>query len=587
MTLGIIHLSGLIPRLCRCLVRRYISQLRVHSLSPGLSNRSDGKFTPGMLHWKYTGSTPGDIQVRLSASTMPRNLHSKETGSGCSTVDLIIEGARRHPTCALLLASPDKTTLTASSMDDALVTEETGLGGSMVKMRLLGTLWGFIYPGTRQRPWRLLELTDNAGKRQRPRVLPNSTSVQGVTQRHGAVLLDTFVFAIVGGYSNETSTDGMAFLIAPATKFSDVMSSQYMAFLSNTAMSHTFAVELDTYQNDKLRDIDSNHVGIDISAGVYSVESHTTGFYDDRDEAVLTEQAYVGFSAATGPIKTRHYVLAWSFAMNGGPAPPINFNKMPKPPRSDRKNLPTALKSTFPIAASALILAACVAATLHRRGLAYAELREDWKVEFGPHRFSYKDLFNATQGFKTKNLLGAGGFGRVYKGVLPKSKSEVAVKRVSHDSSQGIKEFISEVVSIGHLRHRNLVELLGYSRRKGELLLVYEYMPNGSLETREVVTHRDIKASNVLLDGEMTAHLGDFALARLVQHGRKMLRPRARVLAPRSAPGETVDSRLQGGYDVDEARLVMQYLDGEAPLPELTTADVSLLSMMQEEGSFD
>jgi len=141
----------------------------------------------------------------------------------------------------------------------------------------------------------------------------------------------------------------------------------------------------------------------------------------------------------------------------------------------------------------------------------------------------------------------------VYKGVLPMSGTEVAVKRVSHDSTQGLKEFISEVVSIGHLRHRNLVQLLGYCRRKGELLLVYDYMPNGSLDKylygeddkpllewaqrfqivkdvasglfylhekwQQVVVHRDVKASNVLLDGGMVAHLGDFGLARLYDHG--------------------------------------------------------------------
>ena len=91
-------------------------------------------------------------------------------------------------------------------------------------------------------------------------------------------------------------------------------------------------------------------------------------------------------------------------------------------------------------------------------------------------------MFRATEGFKNENLLGIGGFGRVYKGVLPISKQVVAVKKISHDSNQGIKEFVSEVVSIGRLQHRNLVQLLGYCRRKGELILVYEYMSRGSLE---------------------------------------------------------------------------------------------------------
>lgn len=151
------------------------------------------------------------------------------------------------------------------------------------------------------------------------------------------------------------------------------------------------------------------------------------------------------------------------------------------------------------------------------------------------------------------NLVGVGGFGRVYKGVLQSSKLEIAVKRVSHDSKQGMKEFIAEVVSIGRLQHRNLVQLLGYCRRKGELLLVYEYMANGSLdkhlysegdkrvldwdqrlqiikgiasgllylheEWEKVIVHRDIKTSNVLLDSEMNSRLGDFGLARLYDRG--------------------------------------------------------------------
>jgi serine/threonine protein kinase len=115
-----------------------------------------------------------------------------------------------------------------------------------------------------------------------------------------------------------------------------------------------------------------------------------------------------------------------------------------------------------------------------------------------------------------------------------------------------MKEFVAEIVSMGRLRHRNLVQLLGYCRRRGELLLVYDYMPNGSLdkflyspkkpnlnwvqrfriikgvasslfylheEWEKVVLHRDVKASNVLLDAELNGRLGDFGLARLYDHG--------------------------------------------------------------------
>jgi len=566
----------------------------------------------------------------------------------------------------------------------------------------------------------------------------------------------TFVFAILSA-SSDVSTDGMAFVIAAGKDFSNASPAQYLGLLdshsagpANASGNHFLAVELDTIKNDEFQDIDDNHVGVDIDA-LSSVESISAAFHDDTDgtlknlslistdgkitqvwvdydgeakqinvtlapmgvakpskpllsnttdlSAVITDHAYAGFSAATGPIRSRHCVLAWSFAMNG-PAPPIDFNKMPRLPHSSgHKTLMTkVLEIALPAAALVIILAACVAVfVIVQRKLAYDELREDWEVEFGPHRFSYKELFDATEGFKSKHLLGAGGFGKVYKGVLPKSKSEVAVKRVSHDSSQGIKEFVSEVVSIGHLRHRNLVQLLGYCRRKGELLLVYDYMPNGSLDKylygeenkpllewaqrfqiikdvasglfylhekwEQVVIHRDIKASNVLLDGGMIAHLGDFGLARLydhgtdlqtthvvgtmgyiapelsrtgkaspltdvfafgtfllevtcgrrpvsnsVQHGRAMLVDRVLEYWHRGALEETVDSRLQGNYNVDEARMVltlglmcshpfpgerptmrqvMQYLDGDAPLPELAPANMSLLSLMRNQLSFD
>ena len=91
-------------------------------------------------------------------------------------------------------------------------------------------------------------------------------------------------------------------------------------------------------------------------------------------------------------------------------------------------------------------------------------------------------MFQATKSFKEKELLGTGGFGRVYKGVLPTSNTEVAVKKVSHESRQEMREFVAEIVSMGWLLHRNLVQLLGYCRHKGELLLAYDFMSYGSLD---------------------------------------------------------------------------------------------------------
>ncbi|GLT98060.1 hypothetical protein SLE2022_155850 [Rubroshorea leprosula] len=167
----------------------------------------------------------------------------------------------------------------------------------------------------------------------------------------------------------------------------------------------------------------------------------------------------------------------------------------------------------------------------------------------GPREFSYKELSKATKNFSEEDKLGEGGFGYVYKGFLRDSNADVAVKRISRNSKQGIKEYTSEVKIISRLRHKNLVKLIGWCHEK-ELLLVYEFMPNGSLDShlfkgRSIlpwnlrfkivqglgsallylhelgdfcVLHRDIKTNNIMLDSAFNAKLGDFGLARLVDH---------------------------------------------------------------------
>ncbi|CAN6322456.1 unnamed protein product [Urochloa humidicola] len=587
----------------------------------------------------------------------------------------------------------------------------------------------------------------------RPSPSPGGGGAAGPVRSFSA----SFAFGIIPAYA-DLSGHGIVFFVGN-NSFSAALPSQYIGFLNSrnngNASNHIFGVELDTIRSTEFNDPDDNHVGIDVNS-LTSAAATAAGYYDDGGGGafrnlslisakpmrvwvdydaestqinvylaplrtpkpsrplvsatqnlsdVLVDPAYVGFSSATGTVRSLHYVLGWSFAMDG-PAPEINLAALPKLPRFGPKPRSKVMDIVLPIATAVAVLAVVgVAVVLVRRRLKYAELREDWEVEFGPHRFTYKDLFHATEGFKAKRLLGIGGFGRVYKGVLPKSKLEVAVKRVSHESRQGIKEFVAEVVSIGRLRHRNLVQLLGYCRRKGELLLVYDYMPNGSLDKylyggnkekesekatatldwaqrfriikgvasgllyihedwEQVVIHRDIKASNVLLDADMNARLGDFGLARLYDHGADPQTTHVvgtmGYLAPELARSgkaspltdvfafgafilevvcgrrpveqgmaaddtrmmlvdwvlehwqdgklaEVVDGRLEGKYDAEEAalalklgllcshplpgarpsmRLVMRYLEGDTPFPELTPAHLSfsMVALMRSEG---
>ncbi|XP_010668420.4 L-type lectin-domain containing receptor kinase IX.1 [Beta vulgaris subsp. vulgaris] len=271
--------------------------------------------------------------------------------------------------------------------------------------------------------------------------------------------------------------------------------------------------------------------------------------------AILPEKIRVGFSAATGTDFEFHNILSWEF---NSTLEDTEFSVLTR--KSQSKHRVAIVGGVLGgIALLVIGLGFIVFLWWQRRARERSsdhemnfDVDDDFDKETGPKRFTYNELSHATNNFSEEQKLGEGGFGGVYRGFLTDLDRYIAVKKISRESKQGKKEFMSEVRIISCLRHKNLVQLLGWCHERGDLLLVYECMPNGSLDSHlyrskrksvlqwtiryniaqglasallylheeweQCVLHRDIKSSNVMLDIDFNAKLGDFGLARLVDH---------------------------------------------------------------------
>ncbi|THU68357.1 hypothetical protein C4D60_Mb08t03060 [Musa balbisiana] len=413
-----------------------------------------------------------------------------------------------------------------------------------------------------------------------------------------------FAFAI-NDLNRSWSGDGVAFFLSsypsaipPSSLGGSLGLFNSTPLPANSTINNTVAVEFDTFENDF--DTSANHIGIDVnSVNSSAVVDWPSNIKDGREvnawvsynasthnlsvfmtyaqgarsgnsslsyiidlRGVLPEKVAVGFSAATGSGIETHALLSWSFNSSL-----LSKTTPPAPLAAKRKSKMGLVVGGVIGAAVLMVVLGSLGLILRRRRRRRTTGRDaedevelefdrnmddEFERERGPKRFAYQELADATRNFSEEEKLGEGGFGSVYRGFLKDSKLEVAIKRISRGSKQGRKEYVSEVKIISRLRHRNLVQLVGWCHDRGEFSLVYEFMPNGSLDSylystarllewparhrvalglasallylheewEQCVVHRDVKPSNVMLDSAFNAKLGDFGLARLVDHDR-------------------------------------------------------------------
>ncbi|KAK3420755.1 hypothetical protein EUGRSUZ_G01593 [Eucalyptus grandis] len=396
-------------------------------------------------------------------------------------------------------------------------------------------------------------------------------------------------------FTSTKYSDGIAFFLAPAGFTMPYESGgPLLGLFSHTtvddgARNQLVFVEFDTFVNQGF-DPPMRHVGININS-IYSIvysswdpESHRGNStnavvsYNSTSKnlsvfwsfagdpisldkkspslsyqidlaQVLPQSVVIGISASCGGIGERHILNSWGFTSDLDVVRSPSTNSPVKWAHYKIYRLFTFI--TAPLASLMLIVSvgSCLFMIKMRKKYKHCALTDmEKEIRAFPLKFSYQELVEATSSFSQDRRLGQGGSCHVYKGLVNSLDRQVAVKRIFTESKHSEKVFINEVKILSRAIHRNLVQFIGWCQEKGEFLLVYEYMPNGSLDnhlfgTRKVlpwdvryrialglasalnylhedleqcVLHRDIKTANILLDTDFNTKLGDFGVSKLV-----------------------------------------------------------------------
>ncbi|KAJ8774148.1 hypothetical protein K2173_009579 [Erythroxylum novogranatense] len=428
-----------------------------------------------------------------------------------------------------------------------------------------------------------LQLTpDSAGnfdlKHRSGRVLLNHSFKMWEDEEDGGRLasFNSFVFNIFRVDNSSVIGEGLAFFIAPDLNLPENSDGQYLGLTNSSTEGNSsnqiVAIEVDTFK--EVFDPDDNHIGLDIHSIVSNKTASLSNFdiqiapvgikffkvwvdYDGLNKlmevymeedgkakpttpvlycnldlrGLVNQYSYFGFAASTGRALQLNYVHRWNLTVKLLPNTIRNSN-------SDK-----LIKIVLPIVVPVVFLL-----LLTGVGCLIYYMRKKRAILLNFKEFRFKDLKKATNDFDDKRKIGEGSVSVVYRGVLQNESLEAAVKLFSTHLTISRECLLSELRIIGRLRHKHVLPLLGWCLKNGRLLLVYEFMPNGSLDKQLFhgsetlgwtlryniisgvasalnylhneqdfrVVHGDVKPGNIMLDSNFTPYLGDFGLARLL-----------------------------------------------------------------------